>query len=604
MFSSTISAHAEEIPEFSYGGFLGVKINDLSSSKAKKLGFENQYGAYLSYVYPSSPASEAGLRIFDYIIEVENKVLKKSFRLSDALSEFDPGDQIQIAYLRNGIVKETKVRLRRRSEVADPPAIPKEKEAFLGVKESSFYDYDRNKGVRVIILNGYTAYDIGLKNDDIIYSINGFRMIDWDDISTVMDALRVGDEIRIVYYRGKEKRVSEGILKSSANRGNSNPKVVSSASSRKVFLGINGGKMSSAKAKNMGIDNPYGFYITSVVSESVADRYGLQAMDYLYGVDSYRVGSDQSLGNILSRFEVGQEADLHLIRQGKAIVVPVRMDSRNTTLVKSNKRNACERPFLGVRKADDKIAFGLDVTIVDGSPAEQIGLQDYDAITRINGHYIIDWNDLSYLHSLYSPGENMRIEVFRNGNKKTFNSVFISYKEAKQCVDCFCGSMNNEKMNISIDLGDLEQELEALSEELKNLDIDINIDFGDSNQYDKVTKRNDRSVEVAESLDDMEQKKIRSYLNTSASTGSLDVLEFSLKPLSDNVFYGIHFRIEERGDLNVKVLTDRGRLIYDFESTNFEGVFEDRIDLAQEDSSYYFILQQNGKEHIKKVNLR
>lgn len=604
MFSSTISAHAEEIPEFSYGGFLGVKINDLSSSKARKLGFENQYGAYLSYVFPSSPAAEAGLRIFDYIIEVEGKVLKKSFRLSDALSDFDPGDQIQIAYLRNGIVKETKVRLRRRSEVADPPAIPKKEEAFLGVKESSFYDYDRNKGVRVIILNGYTAFDMGLKNDDIIYSINGFRMIDWDDISTVMDAQRVGDKIRLVYYRGKEKRVSEGILKSSANRGDSIPKVVSSASSRKVFLGINGGRLTSAKAKNMGIDNPYGFYITSVVSKSVAERYGLQAMDYLYGVDSYRVGSDQSLGNILSRFEVEQEADLHLIRQGKAIVVPVRMDSRNTSLISRNKRNACERPFLGVRKADNKIAFGLDVTLVEGGPAEQIGLKDYDAITRINGHYIIDWNDLSYLHSLYSPGENMRIEVFRNGNKKTFNSVFVSYREAKQCEDCFCGVISNENINISIDLDDLEQELEALSEELKNLDIDINIDFGDSNQFDKVTKRNTRSVEVAESLDAMEQNKVRSYLNTSASSETLDVQEFSLKPLSDNVFYGIHFRIEELGDLNVKVLTDRGRLIYDFESADFEGVFEDRIDLAQEDSTYYFVLRQNGKEHIKKVNLR
>ena len=102
----------------------------------------------------------------------------------------------------------------------------------------------------------------------------------------------------------------------------------------------------------------------------------------------------------------------------------------------------------------------------------------------------------------------------------------------------------------------------------------------------------------------MEQNKVRSYLNTFASSETLDVQEFSLKPLSDNVFYGIHFRIEELGDLNVKVLTDRGRLIYDFESADFEGVFEDRIDLAQEDSTYYFVLRQNGKEHIKKVNLR
>ena len=134
------------MPETSYGGFLGVMTNDISATKAKYLGFDNQYGSYLSYVFPNSPASKAGLRIFDYIIEVENKELKKSYRLSDALSKYEPGDAIDIAYIRNGVIKETNLVLVRRSDVGTPSVIGASEDAFLGIEESSSYNYDRKKG--------------------------------------------------------------------------------------------------------------------------------------------------------------------------------------------------------------------------------------------------------------------------------------------------------------------------------------------------------------------------------------------------------------------------------------------------------------------------
>lgn len=607
----TLSLQAEIMPETSYGGFLGVETNDISANKAKYLGFDNQYGAYLSYVFPNSPASRAGLRIFDYIIEVENKELKKSYRLSDALSKYGPGDAIDIAYIRNGIIKETNLVLVRRSDVGTPPVVGASEDAFLGIEESSYYNYDRKKGVRVNIVNGSSARDMGLRNGDVIFSIDGYRMLDWEDIKALMNSKRAGERIDVVYYREGSKYKTDGMLKSRADRRNSVVVAQRNAVSRKVVLGVISGGMTTSKAKNMGLDNPHGFYIKSVTPKSTADKYGLMPMDYIYGIDSYRVGSNQSLGNILSKYEPGEKADIHIIRQGKAKVIPVVMENRSSVIATTGIRNACEKPFLGVREASNKVAFGLDVTIVNGSPAEQLGLQDYDAITKINGHYIIDWNDLSYLHSIYQPGDDMVIEVFRSGDKKTFKGKFISKKEAKNCETCTCGEIVISE-DIAIEFKELEEELEKLSEELRDLDIDIDvdIDFGSDNEIrrergtDRVEKRNNRSVEIQKTLSEEDRNNARSFFGKGDDSPVLNVQEFSLKPLNDNVFYGIHFKLLGKGFLNVKVASESGRLIYDFESSDFEGIFEDRIDLAQKEDTYYFFIRHNGKEFVSKVVLK
>ena len=152
--------------------FLGVKTNDISETKMEVLGFNTKYGEYISYVFPNSPAEKGGLSIFDYIIEVDGRKLNRQRRLSDALSYFQAGDKINITFVRNGITKDTKLELVRRSDVPEPMRPSRSEAAFLGVKQSSDYGYNRDKGVKVNIVRGSSANEMELRNGDFIFSID------------------------------------------------------------------------------------------------------------------------------------------------------------------------------------------------------------------------------------------------------------------------------------------------------------------------------------------------------------------------------------------------------------------------------------------------
>jgi hypothetical protein len=108
---------------------------------------------------------------------------------------------------------------------------------------------------------------------------------------------------------------------------------------------------------------------------------------------------------------------------------------------------------------------------------------------------------------------------------------------------------------------------------------------------------------IIKELEEREMREALEILESTGSSGDLVVKEFTLKSIDDSAFYGIHFLLDSMGDLNLKVASDDGRVIYDFESTDFKGVFEDRIDLAQENDTYFFLIKQDGKHLIKKVQL-
>ncbi|MEK7254358.1 MAG: hypothetical protein AAB316_06420 [Bacteroidota bacterium] len=53
------------------GVYLGVEAIHISEEKAKKLGFTNVHGSYVSKVMERSSAKQAGLQPFDYIYGVD-----------------------------------------------------------------------------------------------------------------------------------------------------------------------------------------------------------------------------------------------------------------------------------------------------------------------------------------------------------------------------------------------------------------------------------------------------------------------------------------------------------------------------------------------------
>lgn len=70
------------------------------------------------------------------------------------------------------------------------------------------------------------------------------------------------------------------------------------------------------------------------------------------------------------------------------------------------------------------------VSVVSGSPAEQVGVKVDDIITKIGGDKVADQtNGLSDLIKKYKPGDQVDIEIFRGNSTRIIKATLSEYKE-------------------------------------------------------------------------------------------------------------------------------------------------------------------------------
>lgn len=193
------------------GAFLGIYSNTLSREKAKKLGFENYYGSYVTTVIGNTAAERAGIEPFDYIYGVDEYRTGARQNLSHILQKYEPGDRARIYYIRKSQDRSANVTLGSRSE-AVYKEVDKCDEPFFGV--SGDHSSPWNKGVPVQIIAKSTAESLGMQNKDVILSINGYTIIDWDDISTAIDNMKVGENIQVTYLRDHRELTGRQPIKS------------------------------------------------------------------------------------------------------------------------------------------------------------------------------------------------------------------------------------------------------------------------------------------------------------------------------------------------------------------------------------------------------
>jgi putative serine protease PepD len=79
-----------------------------------------------------------------------------------------------------------------------------------------------------------------------------------------------------------------------------------------------------------------------------------------------------------------------------------------------------ERPFLGVTSAPHPAGAEIQ-GVTPGSPAEAAGLRAGDVITRVDGATVRDPDDLSQAVSGHQPGDEVQIEVNRDGDERSFD---------------------------------------------------------------------------------------------------------------------------------------------------------------------------------------
>lgn len=559
-------------------GFLGIRSEQISAEKAEALGFNNIHGNYIREILPGCAAEKAGLQPFDYIYGIGDERADEERGLTTLLKKYKPGENVTLHLIRKGKPLAVEATLGRASDFREMPRSSQDT-PYLGINRHP-ENADGEVGVRIYALNNSTAQEMGLKDGDLVTAINGFPMVDWTDISTAIKNMKVGENIVVEYEREGRKNRAEMPIKSriqgrpAPQPAPQAPRLAIPRTTDYAFLGIQSTGLSPEKARKLGFDHHHGSYVTHVIANTAAEKAGIQIFDYIYGIDEYRTGEDQTLTQIIRRFQPGDKAVVHLVRKGKKQTVSVTFASRSEA--KDIEKSKCEEAFFGIRNSTKTSSDqGIAVDIVTNSTAQAIGMKDGDIITTINDYLMIDWPDITTVINHLKVGQTIKVEYVRNGRKQTASGPIKSQ----------CDTQKEEKWEELLKRSESEWSLKGKEQE--SIDISrFSITVNDMSRSEAENLRSRHGIELRTAND-------------------LQVRQLKIVPNPGTSAFRLEFNLPTSGETTVKIFNDTGRKIYDYDLGRFTGHFEDEVNIAQNGPGNYFLeIRQGGKSVAKKIVLK
>jgi S1-C subfamily serine protease len=182
-------------------GYLGIYSGDMDEEKAAMLGFASPNGSYITKVLVNSAAQQAGLEVFDYVIGIDEYRVGEDMDLTDILHKYRAGEEVTVHFIRRNELLSARTTLGRASD-SHSLSRPCQARPFFGV--SPDHDQDMDRGVSVNVVDNSSAAAAGLQNGDVVMAINDYPVIDWQDLSTAINAMEVGETITVDVMRREE----------------------------------------------------------------------------------------------------------------------------------------------------------------------------------------------------------------------------------------------------------------------------------------------------------------------------------------------------------------------------------------------------------------
>ena len=161
-------------------GLLGVNIQTIDAAAAAALGNDTTRGALITRIQPESAAEDAGLRVGDIIIEINNKKVDGAARLRNRIGLLRSGDTIHIKYVRDDRTLSTRAEL---GGVAS--RFLSGKEIHRGLSGSVFSIGSATDYGGIVIdevQEDSPAAQRGLRTGDLITHVNRVRVRSLDDL--------------------------------------------------------------------------------------------------------------------------------------------------------------------------------------------------------------------------------------------------------------------------------------------------------------------------------------------------------------------------------------------------------------------------------------
>ena len=234
-------------------------------------------------------------------------------------------------------------------------------------------------------------------------------------------------------------------------------------------------------------------------------------------------------------------------------------------IMKSHPQNKAQ---LGVMIED--MNAGVVVTgLVEGGAAKTAGVMVDDIITKVDKTKVKSYEDLLNALSDKEPGDKVKLTIFRDGKliklkfkMKAAPEVSDNYRTEHKVLKIEGGDIVECKENVEV-------EVETRTEELSENEIEV---------------IEERIIENTG-----QQVKMHSGPNT------LEISELDLFPNPTDGNIRVRFSVENELATNVKIIDIAGRTIYEKNMENFEGVFDEQIDLPKSKLGTLVLVIAQGK---------
>jgi len=196
-------------------GWLGVTIQDVDENIARGLGLDTPEGVLVGTVVEKGPAEKAGVKTGDVIRKINGRTVENTIELRNRIASTPPGSDVQLDLWRDGRNVEVKVRL---SELPGQELAAEEREDMsdrLGFTVSPLtpelverYRLSGDRGEEIVVsgvLQGGNAYRAGLREGDLILSVNRKEVAGYKAFLEAVVGLEQGDLLFLLVERKGSK---------------------------------------------------------------------------------------------------------------------------------------------------------------------------------------------------------------------------------------------------------------------------------------------------------------------------------------------------------------------------------------------------------------
>lgn len=198
-------------------GWLGVEMQPLDPKTAESLGVEDKKGVVVLNVTEDSPASAAGLKVEDVIVELNGRPTPTPAALRSVVTLLGPGKSVPVKFIRAGKAETTTVTLgdstaaatKRGEIIATSNKLGLGLEPLNAEKAKTLFNDPKLKGMLVTdVADNSLAAQVGIQENDLLVQLSGKPV---SDAKTFLDAIADAEKrgsARMVIRRGNTNLIA------------------------------------------------------------------------------------------------------------------------------------------------------------------------------------------------------------------------------------------------------------------------------------------------------------------------------------------------------------------------------------------------------------